>query len=542
MTLPPQFPDVPQFNNEDFPNPPTTEQITQLVEANHQLEVKLRSLQQVEQELRFSKARFSGIVSIAEDAIISVDQTQAITLFNQGAEKIFGYKQSEVIGQPLDILLPQRYANAHRGHVKSFQDTPAASRQMGERQEIFGRRKDGSEFPAEASISKLQLDNEIIFTVILRDVTEQKQAAKALGKLIHQNQLIINSMAEGLCGLDRQGLLRFANTAAEKLLGYSNAELIGRPITHFLKAEQLQQELQTFCSHSFIQPNIEDSETLFYRSTTAQGHRRDGSHFPAEYIATPIQEKQSITGAVITFKDISERQMMEKMKNEFISIISHELRTPLTSIYGSLKMLASGLMEQHPQKGKRLLDIASNSTERLVRLINDILDIERIESGKIQMIYQDCNIADLLNQAINTMQDMADKAEVKLHLTSVDLIIRVDPDRILQTLTNLLSNAIKFSSPGGHIWLAAHPSSTALEISLKDVGRGIPANKLGMIFERFQQADSSDSRNHEGTGLGLAICQSIVEQHGGRIWVESQLGQGSTFFFSLPFYSSGVTS
>lgn len=534
MTLPPQFPDVSQLNNQDVPREPT-DQITRLMEANRQLEVKLRSLQQVEKELRFSKARFSGIVSIAEDAIISTDQTQTITLFNHGAEKIFGYSQAEVIGQTLDILLPKRYANAHRGHVKSFNKTPAASRQMGERQEIFGRRKDGSEFPAEASISKLQLDNEIIFTVILRDVTEQKQAAEALGKLIHQNQLILNAMAEGLCGLDRQGIIRFANAASEKLLGYSNAELIGRPITHFLEAEQLQQELQKFCSHSFSQPNTKDSETLFYQSTTAQGHRQDGTHFPAEYIATPIEEKQSITGAVITFKDISERQVVEKMKNEFISIVSHELRTPLTSIYGSLKMLASGLMEQHPEKGKRLLDIASSSTERLVRLINDILDIERIESGKIKMVYQDCNIADLLNQAINTMQDMADKAEVELRFESVDLLIRVDPDRILQALTNLLSNAIKFSSPGDHIWLTARPSSTVLEISLKDTGLGIPANKLNMIFERFQQADSSDSRDHDGTGLGLAICQSIVEQHGGKIWVESQPGQGSTFFFTLPF-------
>ena len=533
MTFPPQFPDVPQLNNESAPSDPA-EQITQLVEANRKLEMQLRSLQQVEQDLRFSQARFFGIVSIAEDAIISVDQTQAITLFNQGAEKIFGYSQAEVIGQPLDILLPARYANTHRGHVKSFKKTSANSRQMGERQEIFGRRKDGSEFPAEASISKLQLDDETIFTVILRDVTEQKQAAEALGKLIHQNQLIINGMAEGLCGLDRQGIICFANAAAEKLLGYSSTDMIGQPITRFLEAEQLQTAIHQLYFRSVSQPEIGSSKMLFYQSTAAQGHHQDGTNFPIEYIATPIEEKQSITGAVITFKDISERQVVKKLKDEFISIVSHELRTPLTSIYGSLKMLASGLMEQHPQKGKRLLEIASNSTERLVRLINDILDIERIESGKIKMVYQDCNIADLLSQAINTMQDMADKAEVKLHLTLVNVLIRVDPDRILQTLTNLLSNAIKFSPPGSHVWLTANPSSTALEISLKDTGRGIPAEKLDMIFERFQQADSSDSRNHNGTGLGLAICQSIIEQHGGKIWVESQPGQGSTFFFTLP--------
>lgn len=533
MTFPSQFPDVSQLNNESASSDPA-KQITQLVEANRKLEMQLRSLQQVEQDLRFSQARFFGIVSIAEDAIISVDQTQAITLFNQGAEKIFGYNQAEIIGQPLDILLPARYAKTHRGHVKSFKKTPANSRQMGERQEIFGRRKDGSEFPAEASISKLQLDSETIFTVILRDVTAQKQAAEELGKLIYQNQLIMNAMAEGLCGLDRQGIIRFANAAAEKLLGYSSTDLIGQPITRFLEAERLQTAIHQLYRDSASQPQMGSSKMLFYQSTAAQGNHQDGTHFPIEYIVTPIEEKLGITGAVITFKDISERQVVKKLKDEFISIVSHELRTPLTSIYGSLKMLASGLIEQQPQKGKRLLEIASNSTERLVRLINDILDIERIESGKINMVYQDCNIADLLSQAINTMQGMADKAEVELHLTSVNGLIRVDPDRILQTLTNLLSNAIKFSPPGSHVWLAANLSSTAVEISLKDTGRGIPSEKLDIIFERFQQIDSSDSRNHNGTGLGLAICQSIIEQHGGKIWVESQAGQGSTFFFTLP--------
>ncbi|PLZ75984.1 response regulator, partial [Fischerella thermalis] len=246
------------------------------------------------------------------------------------------------------------------------------------------------------------------------------------------------------------------------------------------------------------------------------------------------------------------------------SVVSHELRTPLTSIHGSLGMLASGLIKPDSEQGKRLLQIAVDSTDRLVRLINDILDIERIESGKVKMEKQTCNVADLIAQAINVMQPLADKAKVTLSVSSLSQQLWADPDRIVQTLTNLLSNAIKFSTAGSTVWLSAelvsgenftppplpygkprkarlHPITPSphfpnyhILFTVRDTGRGIPSDKLESIFERFQQVDSSDSRNHEGTGLGLAICKSIVQQHGGEIWVDSQLNEGSTFYFTLP--------
>lgn len=403
---------------------PGTQDTTALLNSNHRLQRELDERHQIETALRVSQQRFSGILEIADDAIISIDAAQTITLFNQGAEKIFGYTASEVLGQPLDILLPERSTIAHHQHVQEFGATAHRARQMGERRSIFGRRKDGSEFPAEASISHLQLGNEKIFTVILRDITD--------------------------------------------------------------------------------------------------------------------------------------RQQIERMKDEFISVVSHELRTPLTSIHGSLGMLASGLLSADSPRGKRLLQIAVESTDRLVRLINDILDIERIESGKITMEKQPCNTADLSQQAIEVMQSLAEKAEVTLSQTVINVQLWADPDRILQMLTNLLSNAIKFSAPSSTVWLKAEiiepeqllrlpgvpesaylPPYTQLLFSVKDEGRGIPADKLEKIFERFQQVDASDSRNHEGTGLGLAICRSIVQQHNGQIWVNSTVGEGSTFYFTLPLSDLG---
>ncbi|WP_448268770.1 response regulator [Nostoc sp. DSM 114159] len=378
------------------------ERTAELIRVNQQLQSQLDERQRTQGELLFSQARFARILDIADDAIISINGFQSITLFNQGAEKIFGYSAQEVIGQGLDLLLPQRFFQAHRQHVVDFGQSPNVARRMGERREIYGRRKDGTEFPAEASISKIEMAEEIFYTVILRDITERK--------------------------------------------------------------------------------------------------------------------------------------LIERMKDEFVSVVSHELRTPLTSIHGSLGMLASGLLATNSEQGKRLLQIATDSSERLVRLINDILDIERIESGKAKMEPEICNIVDLIVQAVNVMQPLADKAGVKVSVSAISGQVLADCDRIVQTLTNLLSNAIKFSSAGSTVWLGAQPQENEVLLTVKDTGRGIPTDKLESIFERFQQVDSSDSRNHDGTGLGLAICKSIMQQHSGRIWAESVLGEGSTFYVTLPLF------
>ncbi|AUB34390.1 DNA-binding response regulator, OmpR family, containings REC and winged-helix [Nostoc flagelliforme CCNUN1] len=184
------------------------------------------------------------------------------------------------------------------------------------------------------------------------------------------------------------------------------------------------------------------------------------------------------------------------------------------------------------------MQIATESTERLVRLINDILDIERIESGKAKMEPEICNIVDLITQAVNVIQPLADKAGVTLSISALSGQVLADCDRIVQTLTNLLSNAIKFSSAGSTVWLGAQQQGNEVLLTVKDTGRGIPSDKLESIFERFQQVDSSDSRNHDGTGLGLAICKSIMQQHGGRIWAESVLGESSTFYVTLPLFGT----
>lgn len=243
--------------------------------------------------------------------------------------------------------------------------------------------------------------------------------------------------------------------------------------------------------------------------------------------------------------DITERKRLE---NEFISLVSHELRTPLTSLMGALDLLSAGQLGDLTNRGQQVLSIATTNTERLIRLVNDILDLERMKSGTIALQKRLCNLSKLMVQATEAMQTLADQSQITLNTEPLDLNLQADCDRLLQTLTNLLSNAIKFSPAGSTVWMNAEvldrplliaasspPTHTpTLLITVKDQGRGIPADKLQIIFERFQQVNASDSRDKGGTGLGLAICRNIVQQHGGKIWADSKLGEGSTFYITLP--------
>ena len=239
--------------------------------------------------------------------------------------------------------------------------------------------------------------------------------------------------------------------------------------------------------------------------------------------------------ALITLKDITERKRLE---NEFISVVSHELRTPMHSLIGALDLLNTGDLGELTDQGRQILSMATTNAERLILLVNDILDLERLKSGKVELSKNSCSIDKLFNQAVDAMQMMADRVEVTLRSQSVPVSVNLDCDRLLQTLTNLLSNAIKFSPSGSTVQLAAtldnNSETNYLHITVKDEGRGIPPNQLETIFERFQQVDASDSRKKGGTGLGLAICRNIVQQHNGRIWAESQLNHGSTFHILLP--------
>jgi PAS domain S-box-containing protein len=333
---------------------------------------------------------------------------------------------------------------------------------------------------------------------------------------------VMTSAAEGIITLTREGRGVFVNPSAARMLGYEPAELEGRVLFDLI----VEGEIRSGTS-----------------DVTGDEHfrRKDGTTFPVIFSSTPIRLESGETGGiVVTFTDITERREIERMKDEFVSVVGHELRTPLTSIRGSLGLMAGGVFGELDDQGKRMLDIAVSNTDRLVRLINDILDIERIESGRVTMQKVACRSDELVAHAIEAMHGQAETMGIGLVSEADPVVLRADSDRILQTLMNLIANAIKFSPRGEEVRVTAHAVAETVLFSVADHGRGVPPDKLEAIFERFGQVDASDARDKGGFGLGLPIARSIVEQHGGAIWVDSETGHGSTFWFTLPRSSEAV--
>jgi signal transduction histidine kinase len=258
--------------------------------------------------------------------------------------------------------------------------------------------------------------------------------------------------------------------------------------------------------------------------------RPDGTRVAVEVRATMLDDGR----VQVIARDVSERKEVERVKDEFVSVVSHELRTPLTSIRGALGLLAAGKLDDAPDKRRRMFELAASNTDRLIRLINDILDIERMRSGGVAFERTELAVSDLVANAVEAMRPIADREKVALQVDVDDLHIFADADRMTQTLTNLIDNAIKFSPSNSSIDISVQRDDRFAVFEIRDRGRGIPAAMRDSVFNRFQQVDNSDSRDKGGTGLGLAICRSIVEQHGGRIWVESEIGQGSAFRFTIP--------
>jgi PAS domain S-box-containing protein len=313
-----------------------------------------------------------------------------------------------------------------------------------------------------------------------------------------------------------------ANSAFARLFGYELADMIGRPLLDVIAPESRELATQRLTGETD-------------KPVEMRGRLKDGATFDIELVIRTIRYRgRDALGCVV--RDITERKEIERLKNEFVSIVSHELRTPLTSIRGSLGLMEGGAVGELPPKARDLVRIARQNADRLIRLINDILDLEKIESGKIQLQIQQLDPKELVESTVAELRGMAVLYKVSMESTveCADAIAG-DRDRVVQILTNLLSNAIKFSPEGGVVTVSLTSGAPGfLRCAVRDRGQGIAAEARERLFNRFEQLEPANTRKRGGTGLGLAISRSLVEQQGGRIGVDSAVGEGSTFWFELP--------
>jgi PAS domain S-box-containing protein len=372
--------------------------------------------------------------------------------------------------------------------------------------------------------------------VIILAVMRIQILVTAIDRQRQVTELVLDSAGDGIVGLDREGFVLFANLSARRMLRCRESDLLGRRFHDIAHHEH---------PDGTPFPWYDCPVRELVRSGAAglipdQVYvRRDGTTFPVEMITSPLLVDATVTGAVLSFRDVSERQAVDQLKNQFVSVVSHELRTPLTSIKGSLQILNSGIVGPLNEDQQELMTMALNNSERLGQLVNDILDLERLDAGHMPLAPADVSAASLAQQAVASMTGAATAAEVTLILADTDddtgLAVHVDPHRMVQVLTNLLGNAIKFSNHGASVTVATTRVDDEVHISVTDSGRGIPTEQLDSVFDRFGQVESGDSRREGGTGLGLAIAREIVTRSAGRIDVASTLGTGSTFTVVLPF-------
>ena len=519
--------------------------VTALVDAQGQVGfiiatgIDVTTQRAAEETLRESEARYRQLIEGSLGMICTHDlQGKLLSLNAHGAETI-GRTVPEVIGHSLAEFIPEDRRHAMQYYLDKV-------RQSGEAQGLLHLVHTDGDIRVIAYRNKL-IDATGRNPYVLGfgvDITEQVRAEGRLRTLTRQSDSVLESIGDGIFGIDTEGLVTVVNSAAAQMLGYKQSEILGKDmhvLTHHSRADGTPYPLD----------ECPVRRTLKHRNTVRVGNevfwRKDGTSFPVEYVARPQIDTQTDlrssdrphagnpVGVVVAFTDTTERRALDRMKDEFISTVSHELRTPLTSLRGALGLLTGDVLGGKPEKAQKMLEIAIGNTDRVVTLVNDILDLERIESGKTSLQQTLSSAEDLLRRATAMQQTRTPKPNIRIFFAANGVNVWADPDRILQVLGNLISNAIKFSRPGSEV----HLSARALDdheaiLEVRDQGRGIPSDKLEHIFDRFQQGDASDTRAMGGTGLGLAICRSIVRQHGGRIWATSTPGEGTTIHFTLP--------
>jgi PAS domain S-box-containing protein len=464
-----------------------------------------------------------AVVENAADVICSVDADGKFVAVSPASEVTWGYKPDELMGRRfIELVVPedvQQTIKAVRA-IRSEKATMSFENRT--------RRKDGSS--VNVLWSAYWSDSERSMFCVAHDITERKLAEEAVKASEARIRTIIENMMVALVIITKDGFIESVNPSTERIFAYRAEELIGRHILCLFKEAKHYSELNPEDQTSFL-------ESLYQRSLYKIGEsdclKSSGEDFPVEISLTEFQSAEG-PRHMANILDVSERREVEKLKKEFVATVSHELRTPLTSIRGSLTLLNVGALGELPDQAKKVVALAERNTIRLITLINDILDIEKIESGKLDMVFDTVPIANVVERSVEAVKSYAEQHEVKLEVNTNQSAVFADGDRLVQVIVNLVSNAVKFSDKGQTVRIEVAEIPNWVEVKIVDHGRGIPAKYKNLLFHRFQQVEHADAKKKGGTGLGLAICKGIIEQHGGSIGVESEEGKGSTFWFRIP--------
>jgi PAS domain S-box-containing protein len=533
----------------------------------------------LENELRMAEAISSGILSISADAIVSIDEEQRISRFNEGAERIFGYPKAEALGAPLDILIPERFRAVHHQHVASFAAGGTRAYRILERsRSVLGLRQNGEEFPADAAISNITIDGKKVLTVVLRDITEQKQVEREQRFLAAVGPTLASSLDY------EETLARIADLSVQHMADLSILIVVDEDETIRHRKVASRDPSKAWLCESLMQIPIDrrrphlmgsvletarpvlmqlpSEEAIAVLAQSEEHHRLLRAAEIRSMLAVPLVARGRLVGAMAFVSSSSSRlygasdmrlgeelaqraalsienarlyraaQRATQARDDILAIVAHDLRNPLNTI-----LMQAGLLRRRgpepDRRSRRPADTIERAATRMNRLIQDLLDVACMEAGSLSVEAARVSARQIIQDSYAVENSLATSASLLLRLELPPELpeIWADGDRILQVLENLIGNAVKFTEPGGTITVAATSRDDEVLFSVADTGSGIPADELPHLFDRFWQGRKARKL---GAGLGLPIVKGIVEAHRGRIWVESTPGKGSTFFFTIP--------
>jgi PAS domain S-box-containing protein len=476
-----------------------------------------------------NSARLSAIVQSSEDAIISKRLDGTITSWNPAAEIIFGFTAEEAIGKNITIIIPDEFLEEERSIISKVK--------LGERIEHYEttrRRKNGERISIALTVSPIKDEegNVIGVSKIARDITEQKSDERKQAMLA----AIVDSSDDGIVSKNLDGVITSWNAGAEKIFGYTESDAIGKHISMIIPERLLGEE-----THIITQ--IRSGKRVNHFDTIRR--RKDGREINVSITVSPIKDKKGkIIGASKIARDITEKKEMEKQrelltqklqelndyKDEFMAMASHELKTPLTVIKANLQIL------EHKMKADNKIEFVNKTirqVNKLTDLITDLLDVSKIQAGKLDLNRAKFDLSPFLVEIIESIQQTSPTHEIILNTHDTQLVVNADRERLEQVVINILTNAIKYSPNGKKVMIDAGIKDGQAIVQIRDWGIGIPEDDIDKVFTRFYRVRGL-AATFSGSGIGLYISSEIIKRHNGDIWVESETGKGSTFYFTIP--------
>ena len=500
-------------------------------------------------EARQLEGRFGRLLEAAPDAMALVSREGYIVLVNSQLEHLFGWSREALLGQPIETLVPERLREAHPRHRAAYAAEPRP-RPMGASLDLLARRADGSEFPVEISLSPMETEEGPVTIAAVRDITARRNVEARFRGLLE-------AAPDPMVIVGGDGRIALVNSRAEQVFGYGRAELLGQPVEILVPERFHGAHLGHRAAYG-----ADPHPRPMGRDLELYARRRDGGEIPVEISLSPLETEEGtlVTAAV---RDISERKKLEqrrreadeaamgealaasRLKSEFLANMSHELRTPLNAVTGFAQLLADGKAGPLTATQAEFVADILTSSRHLLRILNDVLDLAKIEAGRMVLRPRPVDPAELVAEVADTLRGLAGERRIAVALDLSPEVERLDldPDRLKQVLYNYLSNALKFTPEGGRVAVRLRPEGEGeFRVEVEDTGIGIRTEDLPRLFVEFQQLDSGHGKRYPGTGLGLALTRRIAEAQGGRVGVRSVPGRGSVFTVVLPRVAKEVVA